>query len=117
MWVYRQGDWLEEDFTFKDWEKNKIDDLSEWLKVNEFSPHNTMSWGIDDSPAITFHRHSKKEIWFCDCDPGEYSCFFFIIPDFPSLLMFRKEYGCCFDTNDPLCTEIKNLRRALTKDD
>lgn len=110
FWVYDRGTWIEKGIFLLKWK----DTQDNFLIDNNFSINSKMVWGNEDHDTnIYFYKHCEKDVWYCDCDPGEYSVFPFVIPNLPSLLMFRKEYYSCFLPYDSVCRQLRSFHDNL----
>lgn len=94
---FYRGEWLYEDVQFIDWGDDE--DQEDFFEKNGFSGN--VAWGIGTDQYqrhLNFYESNKENNrWLVDFSFDDNTCYFLIINDVPSLLMFLKEYKSVFE--------------------
>jgi hypothetical protein len=98
IWMYSLGEWIKDGYELLDW--NDDEDESNWFTRNGFDTYFREKIGKrEDLNCITFFESSiqdnEQTLFLCRI-PSMVKDFYFFIPDMPSFLIFKKEYGVLF---------------------
>lgn len=110
IWMYDLGSWIKDGYEIKDRtnENFSSDELSDYIDSLGFLYGGfTLGGGCDE--RIKFHPNkSWDNSYLCETSDLFVNDFVFYIPNYPSLLEFRREYRFIYTKNYPDFIEVDN---------
>lgn len=110
-YTYSKGQWADGN-DLPQWFENE--EFSEYLKrIGYLSPK--LSAGSEHGPSIEIYESSDGSSFYASVSPIGTTCYEVFLPDFPSLMLFLKEFGSAFSAlnSESNQSEILSLLEKL----
>lgn len=90
--TYLQGQWTDGN-TLPEWPENE--EFSDYLSRIGYST-SKLTIGSEDGPSIEIYEASDSNSFYANVCPSGGTCYEVFLPDFPSLMLFLKDFGTTF---------------------
>jgi hypothetical protein len=104
IWVYNLGNWIKDGYELLDWTENEKNQ-QDFLKKNGFNEYCLKSLGSVESNQVEIYSNEDEDIFLADIPTVDFS-FYFLIPNYPSYLMYLTEYKNLYEIKKPDLIQI-----------